>query len=509
MKTALKFLATGMLIAAAAALVLYLFFGLRIVLDGGGTPRLAFVVPADAQAAAIARHRAAQRANGPASGSAGRGPATQAPPTRPDAAAVTGPAPEVVEPATQPPAAAGAAVGTMPPEVTAADPGDAEWPDFRGPFRDGHYRQTPIRTNWPASGLTPLWHQPAGSGYASFVIAGSRAFTIEQRRDQEVVVAYEVETGRELWTHGWPGEFREFMGGDGPRATPTWADGRVYALGALGELRCLEAATGRLIWRRNILEDNGAQNLPWAMAAAPLVVDDTVVVLPGGPNGRSVVAYDKHTGDRVWSALDDQQAYTSPMLVRLAGERQLLVVSATRMMGLTPESGTLLWEYPWSTAYDINAAQPIVVDDRRVFISAGYGHGAALVEISRSDRGFAVREVWQTNRMKNRFNSSVLHDGHIYGFDEAIMACLDVETGELKWKGGRYGYGQVLLAGGHLIVLSEDGDLALVRATPERHEELVRFPVLDGKTWNHPAMASGRLLVRNLKEMAAFDLRQP
>jgi outer membrane protein assembly factor BamB len=355
--------------------------------------------------------------------------------------------------------------------------------------------------------LKPLWHQPVGGGYASFVIATGRAFTIEQRRDQEVVAAYDVLTGRELWSHGWRGEFKEFMGGDGPRATPTWSDGRIYALGALGEFRCLDAATGAMIWRRNILEDNGAANLQWGMAAAPLVVDNTVIVQPGGPNGRSVVAYDKHTGERVWSALDDKQAYVSPMLVTLAGRRQLLVISASRMMGLTPDRGELLWEYPWVTEYDINAAQPIVIGDRRVYISSGYGEGAAVVELTEDNGRLNPREVWRNNRMKNRFNSAVLHEGHVYGFDEAIFACIDVQSGELKWKGGRYGYGQVLLAGGHLIVLTEDGQLALVRPTPSRHEELVRFPVLDGKTWNHPAIADGRLLVRNLKEMAAFDLR--
>jgi outer membrane protein assembly factor BamB len=206
--------------------------------------------------------------------------------------------------------------------------------------------------------------------------------------------------------------------------------------------------------------------------------------------------------------LDDKQAYVSPMLVQLAGRRQLLVVTGSRIVGLDPAAGTLLWEFPWVTEYDINAAQPLIVGDRRVFISSGYGHGAALIEISAAAGGrFEVRQVWETNRMKNRFNSSVLHDGHIYGLDEGILACLDVERGELAWKAGRYGYGQVLLAGGHLIVLAEDGDLALVRPTPERHDEVVRFPVLDGKTWNHPALARGRLLVRNLKEMAAFDLR--
>jgi outer membrane protein assembly factor BamB len=364
--------------------------------------------------------------------------------------------------------------------------------------------------------LTPAWKQPVGGGYASFVAGRARAFTIEQRGAYEVVAAYDVMTGRELWAQQWPALFRETMGGDGPRATPTWFDDRVYALGATGELVCLEEATGRVIWRRNILADNGADNLYWGMSASPLIVDDTVVVHPGGSGGRSVVAYHRVTGARVWSAQDDRASYSSPMLVTIGGVRQLLVFSAVRLMGLTPDSGRLLWEYPWVTQPDVNASQPIVIGDNRVSVSTGYGKGAAVIELTRRPGGdgdatagpFDVREVWRNIRMKNQFTSSVLHDGHIYGLDENILACVDAATGELKWKGGRYGYGQILLASGHIIVLTETGELALVRATPERHEELVRFSAIDGKTWNHPAIVDGILLIRNLQEMAAFDLRR-
>jgi outer membrane protein assembly factor BamB len=381
------------------------------------------------------------------------------------------------------------------------------WTGFRGPQRDGHYRERTIRTSWPTGGLQTLWKQPVGGGYASFAIAGGRAFTIEQRGEEEVVAAYEIATGRELWTNSWRAAFRESMGGDGPRATPTWFEGHVFALGAEGELRCLDDATGRVGWRTNILEDAGADNLQWGMAASPLIVDDTVVVLPGGRDGRSVVAYDRRSGSRVWAALSDQAAYSSPMLVTLAGVRQIVVFSATRLMGLAPLSGELLWEYPWKTQFEINASQPLVVGDNRLFVSSGYGTGAAVIELGPSGRGLGVREVWRNIRMKNQFSSSVLHEGFVYGLDESILACVDAASGELKWKGGRYGYGQIMLASGHIIVLTEDGQLALVRARPDRHEEIARFPVLEGKTWNHPAIADGYLLVRNLREMAAFDLK--
>jgi outer membrane protein assembly factor BamB len=453
--------------------------GVRVALDGGSLPRFVSTGP---DFDALEADRARQRA---------------------EAAAEESETPPPPAPAVNLPTAPQPTVSTPAPAVLERP----SWPDFRGRHRDGRYDGAPIRTEWPREGLPRLWKQPIGLGYASFVVANGVAFTIEQRRQQEVAAAYDIATGREMWTNSWDGEFTETMGGDGPRATPTYHEGRVFALGALGELRCLDAASGSVIWRRDILADNGATNLDWGMSASPLIVDDAVVVLPGGSNGRSVAAYHKETGEPMWKALDDRQAYTSPMLVTLAGMRQLLIVSATRVVGMTPGEGRLLWEYPWPTSQGINAAQPVLIGGDRVFMSAGYDHGAALFQVTRSGDTFEARTFWESRRMKNKFSTSLLHNGYLYGLDEAILACIDAATGELKWKGGRYGYGQVMLAGDHLIVLTEDGDVALVKATPDRHEELARFAAIDGKTWNHPVIADGRLLVRNLREMAAFDIR--
>ena len=464
MKRLLKWGALAAALGVAALAILYLFFGLRIRPDGTLIPAVEFVKSPDAQAEAIERHRAAQRAAAPT-------PAPADSTTRP---------------------AASASVSST-------------WPGYRGPERDGVYRE-PIRVSW--DGLMPMWKQPIGGGYASFAVAGGRAFTIEQRGRNEVVAAYDVMSGQERWTNAWPAFFQESMGGDGPRATPTWADGLVYGLGASGELRCLDAQTGRLVWRTNILDDAGARNLTWGMAASPLVAGDAVIVLPGGSAGRSVAAYDRRTGAKLWTALDDPQSYTAPMQVTLLGVRQWLIVSAERLVGLGVERHEVLWELPWVTEYGINAAQPIVIGDSRVFYSSGYGVGAAVVELTKTGDGFGVRDVWRNNRMKNRASSSVVHDGFIYGLDEAILACLDAATGEVKWKGGRYGYGQILVAGGHLVVTTDTGDLVLVAATPDAHREIARIPAIAGKTWNMPAFADGILLVRNGDEMAAFDLRK-
>jgi outer membrane protein assembly factor BamB len=450
---------------------LYFFFGLRVELDGTGARPIFSFGEKEAHYEELEQSRSAQTVKAPI-----------AAPVAPAEAKPPEPGPPVED-------------------VAAPLPAGRDWPKFRGSSMDGRY-QGEIATEWPPDGLPLLWKQPVGGGYASFVVAGGRAFTIEQRRDREVVAAYELNTGREIWTREWTAEFREPLGGDGPRATPTWDEGRVYALGATGELKVLDEASGEVVWERDILEDAGAVNLQWGMAASPLIVDEKVILLPGS----SVVAYDKRTGEILWKSLDEAQAYTSPMIVTLSGERQVLVVGANRAMGLEVEEGSILWHHPWVTNQGINVAQPLLLDGDRVFLSAGYGHGAEVIEVTRDESGFRARSLWSNTRMKNKFTSSVLHQGYVYGLDEAILACLDPSTGELKWKGGRYGYGQLLVASAHLVVLSERGELALVRATPEGHEELAKFQAIEGKTWNHPAIADGVLLVRNASEMAAFRI---
>jgi outer membrane protein assembly factor BamB len=340
-----------------------------------------------------------------------------------------------------------------------AQKGTNYWTSFRGPNRDGHYDEEPILTQWPKEGLRQIWRQPVGGGYSSFIVADGRAYIMEQRRDREVAVAYAVSDGRELWTNGWLDKFEEPIGGEGPRATPTYDEGRIYAMGGNGEFRCLEAASGRLIWRRNILTENHAQVLTYGEAVSPLIVEDKVIVLPGGTNGLSVAAYNKLTGAPIWESLSDKQAYTSPMLVTLAEQKQVLIVSARSVMGILPENGRLLWHLPWAADNDNAIAQPVLLGTNRFLLSAGYGKGCAAFEVTRSNASFEAHEVWKNTLLKNKFSSSVLYEGCIYGLDDDLLVCLDAESGRRKWKDGRFGYGQVLLASGHLVILGGDGDL--------------------------------------------------
>jgi outer membrane protein assembly factor BamB len=297
------------------------------------------------------------------------------------------------------------------------------------------------------------------------------------------------------------------MGGDGPRATPSYDAGHIYALGALGELRCLEAATGNPRWSRNILTENNATEPTYGLAGSPLIVGEKLIVLTSARHGKSVACYDKHDGKPLWTALDDRMGYASAMFVNLAGRQQLVVSAEDRTLGLQVDDGKLLWEFPWRVLNNqLPISQPVIVSTNRFLLSAGYFTGSAMVELTTDGSVFSARAVWKNKNLKNKFSSSVYWRDHIYGLDEDLLTCLDARTGERKWKEGRYGYGQMLLAEDHLIILTGDGELALVKATPERHEELARFPAIHGKTWNYPAIADRKLFIRNAFEMACFDL---
>jgi outer membrane protein assembly factor BamB len=384
----------------------------------------------------------------------------------------------------------------------------AQWPEFRGLRRDGIVRGQKLSLPWPKEGPRIVWKKPIGGGFASFAVFGGAAYTIEQRGDQEALVCYRVADGEEIWSRKYDARFREALGGNGPRATPTVADGNVYFLGATGILTCLSASDGAQRWRRNILDDAGAENLHWGMSGSPLVRGGRVYVTPGGP-GASIVAYDAGTGEPIWRSGSQKAAYCSLSIETIAGAEQLLNFNAEGLTAYGLKDGAKLWSFPWRTSYDINCGQPIAIGDSRVFISSGYSHGCAMLKIEAKDNGLFVEELWSTKSLKLKFSSAVLSEGFIYGLDEKILVCVDVETGERRWKGGRYGFGQLILADGYLIVQCEDGDLALVEASPESHKEAARVKALSGKTWNHPAISDGRLLLRNDREMMCIDLRAP
>jgi outer membrane protein assembly factor BamB len=385
-----------------------------------------------------------------------------------------------------------------------------DFPEYRGQNRDGVARGPALARDWQAHPPRLLWRQPVGGGYAAFAVADNLAVTIEQRRDNEAIVGYDTASGGERWTYSYPALFSESMGGIGPRATPTLKDGRVYSLGANGKLVCLDAATGKLQWQTDILESNS--NLNWGMCSSPLVYDHFVVVSPGkqGPGGHTLVAYDRGTGSKVWAVGEARGGYSSPMLATLAGVRQVLMFDGQGIAGYDPATGRQLWRRDWATNQDINVAQPLVLEGDRVFVTSGYGVGCALLHVTCSKDGkWDAQPLWPNSplrTMRCKFTSPVAYQGHVYGLDEGILVCLDEKTGKRRWREGRYGHGQLLLAGDLLVIMAETGELALVEASPSAYRELGRIRVFEGKTWNYPALADGKVYLRNDEDMVCYDL---
>ena len=390
-------------------------------------------------------------------------------------------------------------------EVNLSSPKPEDLPDYRGLNRDGIIPGPALASNEQPQ---LLWKHPVGGGYASFAVVDPWAITIELRRDDEAIVCYDVRNGRQRWSYTYPGHFSEVLGGEGPRATPTIAGGKVYALGALGHLTCLDGAEGKLLWQINILDENHVKNVQWGMSGSPLVIDNKVIVNPGtqhssGESG-AVTAFDAETGKLLWQAGQGQAGYSSPMLVTLGGKKQVVVFEGQGVAGYDLDLGKELWRYPWKSDYDVNAVQPLVVDDSKIFISSTTG--CALLALAEAEGKWTVSEVWRNRWLKADFSNPILHKGHIYGLDLGILTCLDVETGKRLWKGGRFGHGQLLCRDDMLIVLSEQGELVLVEATPKAFQPLEKIEAIEGKTWNNPALVGERLLVRNHLEMAAFQL---
>jgi outer membrane protein assembly factor BamB len=404
-------------------------------------------------------------------------------------------------------------IGLTSPAVELA--AEADWPGFRGPARDGVVRAgVAIETDWSVSPPAELWRRPVGPGWSSFAVQGSLVYTQEQRGEEEVVSCHDVTTGDLVWRHSDPTRFWESNGGAGPRATPTLSDGRLYSLGATGVLNALDAADGSVAWSRDLVTDAGAKIPIWGFSSSPLVIDDLVVVAAAG----QLVAYDLATGEPRWLG-SPGAGYSSPHRLTIDGVEQILMLGDGRVAAVAAADGTLLWEHAWSGGAIV---QPNLTGDGDVLIgfsgmSGGVGirrlavarSGGMTANAELSDTaGWTAEERWTSNGLKPYFSDFVVHDGHAYGFDGRILACIDLEDGERRWKGGRYGNGQLVLLAdtGLLLVLSEKGELALVEASPDGFTELARVQALEGKTWNHPVLVDDLLLVRNGREMAAFRL---
>ncbi|HEU4834996.1 MAG TPA: PQQ-binding-like beta-propeller repeat protein [Pyrinomonadaceae bacterium] len=376
----------------------------------------------------------------------------------------------------------------------------AEWPGFRGPRRDGIVRGVRIDPDWSAKPPVQMWRRPIGPGWSSFAVQGDRFYTQEQRGDNEVVACYKASSGEPVWTHRDAARFFESNAGAGPRATPTLSNNRVYTFGATGILNALDANTGTVLWTRNVSSETNTKIPFWGFSSSPLVIGDLVIVAASG----QLVAYDAASGNRRWLGPNAGGSYSSPHLVTIDGVQQVLLVTGGGTTSVTPADGKQLWSDTWASN---SIVQPAVTGEGDVLVTS-QENGTRRIAISHNGSGWSVQERWTSNGLKPYFNDFVVHKGYAYGFDGRILACIDLKDGERKWKGGRYGNGQLVLLPDQdlLLVLSEEGELALVGATPDQFNERAKVEAIQGKTWNHPVLVGDILLVRNAEEMAAYRL---
>ncbi len=430
-------------------------------------------------------------------------PATPAPVSAVALEAMPSPSaePAASAPAAEPPARPATAPPAVKPTRRAGD-----FPQYLGPTRDGILPGPPLARDWTANAPRRLWRQPIGEAWSGFAVAGDLAITQEQRGGDERVVAYDLLTGRVLWSHADSARYETVIAGIGPRSTPTIADGRVFTMGGTGILNALDLATGRRLWTRNVVAENGAKLGDWGKSCAPLVLQGHVIVSAGGSEGRSLVAYDVATGQPVWAGGKDRASYSSPFLAELAGRSQIVILNRGSVAGHDPETGALLWEHAWPSE-DPNVAVPVPLGGDRLLASAGYGVGSKVFRIAAgSDGSLQSHLEWESPRLKSKFANLIVHRGFVYGLDDGVLTCLDPATGERKWKGGRYGHGQLLLVDDLLLVQTEEGEIVLLEASPDGPRELTRFAALEGKTWNPPALAGTLLAVRNDREAAVYEL---
>jgi outer membrane protein assembly factor BamB len=382
-----------------------------------------------------------------------------------------------------------------------------EWPGFRGADRSGSYHGPMIATNWSEHRPKQLWKVPVGPGWSSFAVAGNLLFTQEQRGPMETVVCYDAATGREIWNHQYQARLEDPMGGPGPRATPTLANGGLFVTGATGMFLRLNLATGDVVWQKDLKEDAHREAPMWGFAGSPLVIGSNAIVWVGGKDGKGLLAFDVATGALRWSAATGDHTYASPQLNIIAGEELVLMLSNDGLVLVEPVTGKVRLNYEWKFS-GYRALQPRVVGDNTVLLGTPMNIGTRAIRINKVNGELVAEELWTTRNLKPDFSDMVTYQGYIYGNDGGFLTCLDLKTGDRMWKGGRYGKGQLLLLENASLVLvaAEDGQVHLVRADPKEFVEVDSFKALEGKTWNHPVLVGDTLYVRNSQEAAGFQL---
>ena len=393
------------------------------------------------------------------------------------------------------------------------------WTQFRGPARTGVSTEVGLAHVYQESGPPVLWRRELGEGFAGISVAGEYLYTLYAVGDEEFAGAFKTSDGSQVWRVRIGRKYLDEWG-NGPRATPTIDGEVVFVLGTEGRLLALDTGTGELRWEVDLVSTFGpsrgrfsidgmvpeydkTNTAEFGYCSSPLVVDDLVIAYTGAGNGKSLVGFDKRTGETKWTVFDNGSAHSSPTLMPIAGGQQIVQIMPQQIAAVRP-SGEILWRFEWT---QFNISQPVFVPPNMVFASTGNDVGSVLLEVKHEGAGFEARPRWRMRQMRNSWGSSVFFEDHIYGFDNATMRCIEASSSETRWAKRGLGKGSLIVADGLLIVLSDQGVLALAEATPEEYRELARMNVLEGPTWTAPSIADGKLFLRNHKEMVCIDLR--
>ncbi len=401
--------------------------------------------------------------------------------------------------------------------------GAGDWSQFRGPNHDGTSTEK-ILTTWPGSGLREIWKAPMTDGFSGITLGGGKAFTQESRdvdgATEEVCVALDANTGRELWAvplgiakyeGGGEKGTPDNNGGDGPRSTPTYDGGKVYTYSSQMILKCMDAGSGQQIWICDLKREHAGKNITWESAASPLIEGGLVYVAAGGP-GEALLAFDKNDGHVVWKGQDDLMTQSTPVVATILGARQVIFLTQKGLVSLEPGTGAVLWRFPFH--FKVSTAISPVVCGEIVYCSAAYGVGTSACKVSKTADGFAAAEIWHQsfNVLANHWSTPVYSQGYVYGisgqakFGKAPLVCVEAATGKVMWSHDGFGPGGCTLVDGSVLVLSDAGDLVLVKATPESYQEAARAHVLAGKCWNAASVSNGRIYARSTKEGASLDV---
>jgi outer membrane protein assembly factor BamB len=395
--------------------------------------------------------------------------------------------------------------------IAAAD----DWPQFLGPNRTGISSERGLLDKWPAAGPKEVWRATGGVGLAGLAVSRGRLVTLVQKDGKQWVIALDAKSGKLQWETPLAAEYKNQQG-NGPRATPTITGDTVVAFTGEGTLASVGLSDGKIVWTKNVVSDLGGKVADYGMASSPLVVDELVIVTAGAPQA-CVAAYRLKTGELAWKAGDDPPGYSSPVLLEVGGRRQVVVFTGASAIGLVPESGAMLWRYPYETDYDCNIATPIAVDGK-VFISSGENHGSVLLKLTPKGEKFAVEEVWSSQGTQSvlrcEWQTPILLDGKLYGLDNVgsagpvtHLACVDAATGQRLWQQARFGKSNLIAADGKLFFSTMAGELVVVRASPSAYEEIGRQQTL-GPTRQAPSLSGGLVYLRDEKEIVCLDVRQ-